>query len=160
MKRERTDEHMILLSHLRKNARQTLTNLSRATSIPVSTIFDRIKHYVESGWIVKYTALIDFQHFGYSTRAKMAFKIKKENKEDVRSFIEKHKQINGAFRVNNGFDFLIEGVFKNMKDLEEFLENFENKFNVQKREVFYIIEDIKRESFLSSPDYLKLIKEV
>ena len=31
---------LLLISHLRQNARETMTNVSRSTGIPISTIFD------------------------------------------------------------------------------------------------------------------------
>ena len=41
-----------------------------------------------------------------------------------------------------------------MKDLEKYLEFFCTKFNVEKERVFYIIEELRREEFLSKPNLL------
>jgi len=54
---------MMLLSNLRANARETLTNISKRTNIPISTIFDRLKLH-EKNLIKKHTAIIDFALLG------------------------------------------------------------------------------------------------
>jgi len=35
--------------------------------------------------------------------------------------------------------------------MEDFIEAFEQKFKVLAKEIFYIIDDLKREEFLASP---------
>lgn len=150
------EKTLLLVSHLRRNARETLTNLSKTTNIPISTIFEKVREYIKTTAIKRYTALIDFQNFGYSTLAKIAIKVKKQHKAEAREFFLTHKRVNSAYCINNGFDFLIEGVFKNMKELEDFLESVEAKFPIEKKQVFYVIEELKKEDFLSNPEYLKM----
>lgn len=147
-------KELLIISCLRDNARSKLTRLSKLTKIPVSTIFDRMK--AESNIIKKYTTLIDFQKLGFSTIAKIALKVKKEDREKLKNYLLKHKSINSLYRINNGFDFLIEGIFRDLKELEEFLESVEEKVKLKTKQVYYIIDDLKRESFLSQPEYLNL----
>jgi DNA-binding Lrp family transcriptional regulator len=40
-----------IISHLRKNSRESLTTLSRKTNIPVSTLFDKVKN--KTGYYIK-----------------------------------------------------------------------------------------------------------
>jgi len=46
---------------------------------------------------------------------------------------------------------MMEGIFKHIKDLEDFMENLEGRFPIKSKQVFYIIEDIKREGFMADP---------
>ena len=46
-------------------------------------------------------------------------------------------------------------VFKQIKELEEFLEQLEESYKVKSKQVFYIIEDVKRELLIRKT--LKLI---
>ena len=57
---------------------------------------------------------------------------------------------------NNGFDFILEAVFKDMKEMRLFTDELDDKFQIQYREVFYIIDELKREAFLGSPNGLSL----
>lgn len=145
------DKEVLIMAHLRKNARQRLTQISRKTGIPVSTIFDAIK---ATTLVKKYTALLDFPKLGFTTKAMMLIKANKDSKEALREHLVKHANINSIYRINNGYDFLIEGIFKNMVELEEFVEKLEERFGIKTKELHYILEDIKREEFLADPQML------
>jgi len=146
---------LILISHLRKNARETLTKLSRKTKIPISTIFDRLKEY-ENGIIINHATLINFSELGYSTRANIIIKVGKEQREEMKIHLEKSPFVNTAYKINNGYDFMVECIFKNINELHNFVENLEERFEVQDKQVYYVIEEIKKEKFLTDLELLEL----
>lgn len=141
---------LLMLAHLRNNARMSLTNISKRTKIPVSTLFDRLKAN-EDGIIKKYTSLIDFSKLGYHTRANIAFRVEREDKEALKDCLIKSDFVNSIYKINNGYDFMVEGVFKQVKDMHNFIENLESKFKIVDKKMFFIIEDLKRENFMSNP---------
>ena len=142
-----------IIAHLRQNARMPLTKMSRRTQIPVSTIFDRLK-LNENSLIVKHTSLLDFTKLGYNTRANITLRVDREDKEALREYLLKNQSVNSVYKINNGFDFMIEGVFRQIKDMEDFIENLEKRFKIIDKKSFFIIEDIKREAFMSNPNLL------
>ncbi len=144
---------MLIISSLRKNARMNLTSMSRKTGIPVSTIFDKIKCF-QNDIVTKHTTLINFDLLGYNTRTKIILKVNKEDKEALKQYLTKNQNINSLYRINNGFDFMIEGVFRNIKEMEEFLEKIEERFNIEQKEYFYVIDELKRESFMTDAQLL------
>lgn len=137
-----------LLSFFRHNARLALTRISRETGVPVSTIFDKLKKY-ENNIITKHTSLIDFSKLGYNTRATIFLKTNAPSRTELGIFLKKHPNVNNVFRVNNGFDFLIEGIFKTIKDLEKFLENIELTQEITAKEVYFVIDELSRENFMA-----------
>ncbi|MEM4260034.1 MAG: Lrp/AsnC family transcriptional regulator [Candidatus Woesearchaeota archaeon] len=143
-----TKKEILLLTYLRNNARESLTKISRFTKIPVSTIFDRIKAY-QGTLIRKHTTLLNFQQLGFDIKLYMLFKIKKDQKTEFFTFLFNYANTNSLFRVNSDFDFMVELIFKDMKKLSEFNEQIE-KFQIEERREFFILEDIKRESFLTN----------
>jgi len=147
---------LLILAHLRNDARITLTNLSKKTNIPISTIYDRLKAQ-EEGFIQKHTTLIDFSKLGYNTRANITIKVDREQREAIKEYLLKHQNVNSVYKINSGYDFLIETVFKNIKDLEDFMETLDQKFKIVDSQTHYIINDIKREAFMSNPEMLKFI---
>ncbi|MCX6709591.1 MAG: hypothetical protein NTV63_01385 [Candidatus Woesearchaeota archaeon] len=150
---------LLIISELRKNSRESLTNMSKKIHIPISTIYDRLR-LNEGGLIRKNTSLIDFSKIGFYTHANLLLKAEDhENKDALKEFLIKNHNINSVFRINNGFDFLAEGVFKHIKELEEFLENLEGKFKIQEKQVYYIIEELKREAFLSDGQLIDMIQK-
>ena len=144
------------MAYLRQNARETLTKLSRKTNVPISTIYDKLKQY-ENDIIKKHTSLLDFNRLGYTTRATIMLKVDKEIKMDIREFLTNSRSINSIFKINNGFDFLLEGIFKEIKELEDFLDRLDEKFKIKNKQVYYIIEDIKREGFMADPTLLDMV---
>lgn len=148
-------KEILLLTYLRNNARESLTRISRHTNIPVSTIFDRIKTY-QGNIIKKHTTLLNFQQLGFDIKLYMLFKVKKEQKNDFLTFLLNHTNTNSLFRVNSGFDYMAEFVFKDMSKLSDFNEQIE-KFQIEERKEFFVLEDIKRESFLTKQIDIELL---
>ena len=151
-----TKKDLVILSYLRSNARMSLTDMSRETHIPVSTIFDRLKAF-SRGMIKKHTSIVDFQQLGFNTRAVLTLKTSKEHREDMKDVLMTHPHVNSLHRINNGMDYLIEVLFHDLKELENFIESLEEKFVIEMVHVYYIIDDLKREAFISTPDHVDLV---
>jgi len=142
---------LTILSELRKNARKSLVKMSKETNIPVSTIFDRMGR-IERQAIKKYTSLLDYSKLNHNIIINYAIKISKEKKETALRLLGTHSSVNSVYRINNGFDFLIECIFMDFKQKEL----FEEKLNelIDNKKEFNIIEEIKREGFLTAPEHM------
>jgi len=140
-----------IIAFLRTNARMPLTIMSKKTNIPVSTLFDKLKSN-EGRYVIKHTSLLDFQKLGYMTRANITIKVDREDKDNLREYLVRNANINSVFRINNGYDFMVEAVFRQLRDLEEFLDDLDKSFKITDKKSFFIIEDLKRESFMSDPE--------
>jgi DNA-binding Lrp family transcriptional regulator len=144
---ELNQKDLAIVSHFRNNARRNLTSISKETSIPVSTLFEKLKRLEES-IITRHTSLIDFTKIGFGTIAKVLIKAKKGTKLEVSNYLSKHENINSVSSITNGYDFEIEAIFRNMNELEKFIETIDDKLNIDKKSVYYVIGEIKREKFL------------
>lgn len=147
---------LLILTELRNNSRETLTRISRKTSIPVSTIFDKIRYY-QGNLIKKHTTLIDFSKLGFNARANIMVKVDRDAREEAKKFLLNHYNINSVYKISNGFDFLIEGIFKNVKDVEDFIDTLGGKFKLEQVQVYYTIEDIKKEAFMNNKELLDMV---
>lgn len=145
-----------ILTALRQDGRQKLTEMSKQVRLPVSTIYDRIKNH-QKQYIAKHSSILNFEALGFQTRAHVLFKLHKEEKETFLETLRKTPFVNSIYRINNGFDIMTECVFRNINELETFLEKLDIKHRIKAREVYYIIEDIVREQFLSDPNTAALI---
>jgi len=139
-----------IIAHLRQDGRMQLTKMSKKTGIPVSTIFDRIKK--ENNAIKKHTCLLDFNKLGYNIRANIALRVNKEDKQNLKEFLVRNNKTNSVYKINNGYDFMLEGIFENIKEMDEFIENIEERFTIEDKKSFFLIEDLKKEGFLSNAD--------
>lgn len=149
------NKEMLILSNLRNNSRESLTRLSRRTSIPVTTIHEKIKQY-EDNIIKKYTMIIDFGKLGFNTKVAFLIRTNREKRDKLRDYLLGNKNVNTVFKLNNEYDFMVEGIFRELIDVESFLDKLENEFEVSEKSVFYIVDEIKREGFMSNPDLVKI----
>ena len=150
---EKIDE-LRIVAHLREDSRMSLTKMSKSTGIPVSTLFEKMKK--NAGNIIKKnTCLIDFSKVGMNTRAKIALKTIPEQRNSLREFLEKNNNVNSLFKINNGYDYMLDVIFQNMKELEDFLEKLEQEFKIKSKHVFYVIEEIAQEKFLNNAMFIQ-----
>lgn len=150
------EKEMMILTALRENSRASLTEISKQTKIPVSTIYDRLKTY--NGNIVKkFTSVLDFQTIGFGAKAMLLLKVHKEKAEALKQHLIADKSVNNLVKINNGYNFLAEVIFKTIPELENYIEKLESDYSLVEKQVFYIINDLKREDFMSSTGYQKLI---
>lgn len=150
------EKELLVISSLRKNSRQSLTDMSKAIHIPISTIFDILKMH-EKSLIKKHTSLVDFSRLGFNTRAAIVIKTEKANRETLKCFLAQHPHVNSLYQTNSDYDFLIDAIFRNIKDLEKFIETIDDRFKIIEKKTYYIVDDIKGEEFFSDPNLLNII---
>ena len=128
-----------------------LTEMSRLTRVPVSTCFDRIKALEEDGVVRLHGCLVDFRSFGFHARALAVFSAHNGDKEKLCEFLKAHVNVNSLFRVNAGWNFLADLVFPGVKEVEDFMDDLDGKFRLKDKKLFYILDEFRREEFLSNP---------
>jgi len=144
---------LMVLSALRQNSRRTLTQMSKMTKVPISTLHEIIR--AKESW--KFTVLTDFAQWGYTTKAQVMLKLRTQDKAAARDFLQAHILVNSLYKVNNGYDFMCEVICRNLNDLEEFMDSVDQRFTIKGKEVHHIMEDVKREGFLSHPDIVPVL---
>jgi len=148
-----SEKDVEIISHLRKNARNKVTTISRSIEMPVTTIYDRVKVQHNKGIIKKSVALLDFNKIGFNSVSLIALKTNKHNKEELKEFLHNHSNINSLYRINNGHDFLAECIFEDANKLQDFIEETEWKFDLQPPAVFNIIHELKKEEFMTDSNH-------
>jgi DNA-binding Lrp family transcriptional regulator len=150
------ERDLMILSCLRQDARMKLTKMSKKCGVPISTIFDRLKILANDGTIQKCTSDVKFQEFGYNAKALVAFSVLRKNRAELLNILNSSHCVNSLYRINNGWDFLAETIFPGVKEVEEFLDGVEDKVKLKEKKVFYVIDELKKESFMSNPDAMKI----
>ena len=59
--------------------------------------------------------------------------------------------------MNNGFTFLIDLIFRDMTMAVDFIEDLEERFDIKKKMVFYVIDEVERERFFSESDMIDVV---
>jgi DNA-binding Lrp family transcriptional regulator len=151
----RTKRDILLMTYFRRNARENLTQISRKTHIPVSTIFDKLREF-ERGLIQKHTTLIDFRRLGFDIRINILFKVEKDSREEFKEFLVYNENVNSIYRINNGYDYMVEAIFRDMSDLQRFTELLD-RFKIEDKKELFVLEDVKRECFLTNETHSRLL---
>jgi DNA-binding Lrp family transcriptional regulator len=138
-----------ILSALRNNSRQTLTKISKQIKIPVSTIYDRIK-INEGNTIKKHTSILDFPKIGYNIRLYLLIKTNK--KDLLRDFLKQHQNVNSCFMIEGEYNFIVDCIFREMIEMQKFMESIENK-EIDVKQIHYVTDEITRENFMNGGNY-------
>ena len=81
-----------------------------------------------------------------------------DSKEKASEFLENHPNTNSLSRINNGNDLFLEAIFDNMGSYNDFYEQL--KFNnIKANDVFFVLEEIKKEDFLTTDSHLEMFKK-
>ncbi len=142
---------MNILNQLRSNARESLTELSKKTQIPISTIYTKLVKF-RNGVIRKHTSLLNFRALGYHTIALMF--LSSTEPEQLRHYLVTSAQINSVFKLNSEYQFMVEGIFEHLSDVDAFLERLETKLGRVERKLFYIVDEYQREGFMADERFL------
>ncbi|MBU0666515.1 MAG: Lrp/AsnC family transcriptional regulator [Nanoarchaeota archaeon] len=137
-----------LLRQLRRNARESITNISKKTGIPTSTVFLKIREQ-ENRLIKKHVSLVDYAALGYNHWQNTVVKLAEYNNKEFEKFLLEYENVNSLYEINGGYDYLLETVHKNVKEYVDFMKDLENKFKIVELKGFQIINDLKREEFFS-----------
>ncbi|MBI4450503.1 Lrp/AsnC family transcriptional regulator [Candidatus Woesearchaeota archaeon] len=147
---------LVILSHLRQNGRMSLSELSRKSRMPVSTIWERMKWQCAQD-IARHSCIVDFTKLGFQARASVLLAVNRKDRDRLREHLSKHLNVNGLYRITNGYDFLVECVFRNLKEMDCFVQNLEDKHDIVDKKVHIVVDDVKREGFLADPELVECV---
>jgi Lrp/AsnC family transcriptional regulator, leucine-responsive regulatory protein len=144
-----TSTDLLIMNHLRRNARIKITDIARNIGIPPTTIYDRLRAQEKRGLVKKHVTLIDFSQLGYQSVALLALHANKENRQALQDYLIKHPNVNSLYRTEYGADFLIEVVIENAAKLQDFIDQTDNLFGIKNLTMFNLSCELKKEGFLS-----------
>lgn len=154
--KELNKKEMILLSSLRAGGKKNVLQIAKQNKIPKSTMFDTL-HNLEKNDIFNYRAYLDFEKVGFPIKIFYALKTNMRCKNGLRFYLKEKRNVNSLYDLGVSSDFLCEIVFKNFKEVHEFEETIEKKFEIFEKHIFNVISNVKYESFLTrKEDFLEV----
>ncbi len=146
-----------IISLLRRNSRLSITRIARKVSLPISTVYDRMRRLQRNGVIKKYTCLVDYKSFNYPVTSHVLMRINGKSRERAESFLANSIFTNNFQKVNGDeFNYFGTFVFPSMEELQEFLERVAEKFNIYNYKIFYVLRGIREEGFLEDLTFLRV----
>ena len=143
------EQELNILRELRKDGASTMKEIAREVKIPPSTVFDRVKK-LQRELVQKTIVLIDFPKLGYFVRSHFSVGVEKHERQILKQYLMENKNINNLYCINNGYDFLVEAIFIDIKEHEDFITDLKKAFVITKIDSHIIISDVVRERFFTS----------
>ena len=81
----------------------------------------------------------------------MLVRVGKQDKGALEEWLLALHGTNQLYRINNGWDFMLDVVCKDIRRLEEWLDLLERKFSVKTMQVHYVIDELSCEGFRLPP---------
>ncbi len=147
-----SENDLKILARLRLNAKEKLNKIAKDIGIPVSTIYDKVRSQ-ERKFIKRFCCLVDFSKLGYGHTAHIA--IKAENKDACLAFLTSHHSINSLYKVDNEFDYLAEGVFKDYQDANRFLQQMKISVPIKNALMLNHVGELKKEALFTNGGLIK-----
>jgi DNA-binding Lrp family transcriptional regulator len=143
-----------ILHHLRKDSGRPLTEASKESGIPVTTIYDRMNEFRKE-LIKKQTVLLDFTKLGLLVKTHLLVKAESDEREHIEEFLKEQACVNSLYRGNGSYDFMAECLFKNFLELHKFIEGMCKNFRIIELSNYNIVEEIKKEDFLTKIEHVE-----
>lgn len=127
-----------ILKELRGDARKKLTDISRATGIPTSTVHERLKGFLQDG--LRMVSILNYPQIHMPIQC--WFLISTRKKDEALQYLKELPFVNVLLVVNNAADIACECVFSTFKQQHNTLEELKRFGKVR---VYPVIEEVGRE---------------
>ena len=117
--------------------------------MPTSTVYEKINN--TGKLISRFTCILNHEAWGNFLHAFVIMKVVGKDKAPLQKELELCNNVNLLWRINNGSDFLVEFVFPTLFAFEAYRESLESRYLLKNCEVYFMIDELKRESFLPFP---------
>ena len=107
---------------LTEDARCTYKHIASEAGVSEATVKNRIDKLKEEGIIKKFTVIMDYHKLGRAIKAFIGLKVQPAKITDIVKAIEHNPDVHVLYRTSGDVDLLIEVIFEQMEDLNEFLE--------------------------------------
>lgn len=135
-----TKDHKII-SALRKNARASIREISKATGIRPSTVHQRIKRMRENKVIEGFTVRLNEEKIGEGFTVFMLISGSAERYLDDR--ILKNEYVKGIYGITGEYDLLLKMKFKDLNAFNVFVLEFREKYSKQISKTLTMVQTVK-----------------
>ena len=133
-----------IISELRKNARQTASDISKTIHLSVSTVIERIKKMEKSGLIENYTAIINDAKAGNDITVMMEVSMDHPRYNDAFiATVREMPNIIECYYMTGEFDFVLKICCRSSEHLELIHNRIKDCEGVRLTRSHYILRTVK-----------------
>jgi DNA-binding Lrp family transcriptional regulator len=121
-----------LIQILLKNGRLSNVEIASILNTSEATIRRRIQTLKDRGFIRGFTTLLDYKRFGHVIMAHVFIQAKQKHLENIANTLIEMENSCTVYRVIGEYNLSSVMVFKNIAELQEFLDRFSDSDNIDK----------------------------
>jgi len=125
-----------ILELLYKDSKMSLNNISNIVNLSTPSVRDRINKMKDMGIIGDYTIDINYCALGYDIDVVIDIIIKNNLYSDFKLFIKEQKNVEFCYRISGESCFIFKAHFKNMQDVEQFIDQLQTYGHTKTHFVF------------------------
>jgi DNA-binding Lrp family transcriptional regulator len=130
-----------ILTSLKKNSRLSIRELASQTKIRPSTVHQRMKKMVQNGVIEGFTLKVNDEKVGEAFTVFMLISGSPERYLD--EDIMKNPHVKGVYGITGEYDLFIKMKFKDMKEFNDFLLEFREKYARSIAKTLTMVQTVK-----------------
>ena len=137
-----------ILGVLSENARTSISDISKKTGIPNSTISNRIHKLEEKNIIQQYTTILNPEKVGVNILAVIIIQTETEKHENVEIELPKLESVSQEYSISGEYDILIRVWAKNLEELNEIINSQIRTIDgIEELRELIVMEKLKDETF-------------
>ena len=132
-----------IINCLEEDARLSLRKIAKRVGVSTATVMHRLKLLNSAGVIRSYSALPDYDAFGFTIQAIIDIIVSKGKLFQVEKKIASHPNVAAVYDVTGHFDVMAIAYFRTRRGLDEFIKKIQTYEFVEKTETRIILNTIK-----------------
>lgn len=114
---------MRIIGSLSGNARKPYKSIAQELGVSDSTVRKRIGRMIEDGIIKEFTVLLDYHALGRIIKAFIGLRVQPPRLKGIVEHLQENPDVQVLYRTTGDVDLFVEVIFKDMEELNGFLES-------------------------------------
>lgn len=133
-----------IIQVLNKNARIPYRTIAEEIGVSDATIRNRVKKLLEEGIIKKFNVLLDYHKLGRIIKAFIGLRVQPQRLKEIVEHLNENPDVQVLYRTSGDVDLFVEVIFRDMEELNSFLESNLNVDGISGTVVTVVIGPYKR----------------
>lgn len=135
---------LLIIRSLSKDARKPFNEIAKELEVSDTTVRKRVQRMLKEGIIKQFNVLLDFHKIGRIIKAFIGIRIMPQKLNEVVNKLQQNPDIQVLYRTTGNVDLFVEVIFRDMEELNQFLETELNMEGISSTEVNLVIGPYKR----------------
>ena len=133
-----------IIKVLNRDARMPYKAIAEEVGVSDATVRNRVQRMQKEGIIKKFNVLVDYHKLGRIIKAFIGLRVQPPKLKDIVEHLKEHPDVQVLYRTSGEVDLFVEVIFRDMEELNNFLESELNVDGISGTVVTIVIGPYKR----------------